>query len=89
MALGQRGFSGSLHRVDTFAISFNFIYYSSNKLFKSTNLPFYLHNVGLQYDDMYSKDLCIGRVALGWILPRAGLPSLKTLLRLKNSKIPL
>jgi len=26
-------FSGLLHRVNTFVISFNFIYYSTNKLF--------------------------------------------------------
>jgi len=29
----SRSFSGLLHRVSTFAISFNFIHYSSNKAF--------------------------------------------------------
>jgi len=30
---GSRSFSGLLHRVSSFASSFNFVYYSSNKLF--------------------------------------------------------
>jgi len=46
-------FSGLLHRVNTFVINFNCIYYSSNKFSKVQNLPSYLRNV--QCDDIQSK----------------------------------
>jgi len=52
--------SGLLHRVNTFVINFNLLYYSSNKLFNVQKLPSYFSNV--QCDDMWSKALCLGRM---------------------------
>ena len=54
----SRSFLGLLHRVNTFVINFNFIYYSSCKLSKVQNVS-YLRSV--ERDDMSSKDLCIGQ----------------------------